>query len=157
MTFDEIGLRTALGRFCSGVTIVTASVAGTVHGMTANAFSSVSLSPPLVLVCVNRKARMHGFIVHGQRFGISILSDTQAALSQKFAGAENAVSEIVFEWCDGIAVIAGAIGHFICDHFSEHEAGDHTIFIGQVRKFATQPGEPLVYYSGRLGRISMTS
>lgn len=153
--FDTAGFRQALGRFATGVTIVTAAADGAVHGMTANAFTAVSLSPPLVLISVDNRARMRSLLASTGRYGISILQADQHALSSHFAGRPIEGIEVEFEWHDGMPVIAGAIAHLVCSIRDRIEAGDHTLHIGHVDAFHRRDGVPLVFFGSRyetLGR-----
>src|SRR3989442_4959548 len=95
---DSRAFRNALGRFATGVTVVTTAVADGVHGMTANAFTSVSLDPPLVLISVGKQARMHAHILQTTRFGVSVLSQDQVAVAWSFAGRPQEGPQPVFQW-----------------------------------------------------------
>lgn len=141
-------LRKALGRFVSGVTVVTSAVGDDVHGMTANAFTSVSLDPPLVLVSIQTAARMDSRIRASGRYGVSILCREQEPLSLHFAGARDATQEIRFAWRCGVPLIEGALAHLACSVTDSHAAGDHTLHIGQVDGLWHRYGEPLVFYTG---------
>src|SRR2546427_10220698 len=98
---DSRAFRNALGRFATGVTVVTTAVADGVHGMTANAFTSVSLDPPLVLISVGKQARMHAHILQTTRFGVSVLSQDQVAVAWSFAGRPQEGPQPVFQWRGG--------------------------------------------------------
>ncbi len=144
--------RNALGRFASGVTVVTIpdenEPAG-VRGITANAFVSVSLSPPLVLVSIDKKARAHAPLLDAERYGISILSEAQANVSDHFAGRPEAQVTPEFTELEGFAVLAGAAAHLVCRIAERHEAGDHTLFIGEVEALAVHEEAPLIYFRGK--------
>ena len=147
--------RAALGRFASGVTVVTIpdelSRAG-VRGVTANAFLSVSLSPPLVLVSIDKKARAHASLLSAERYGVSILAEDQGALSNHFAGFDASVTP-TFTELDGLALIGGAVAHLVCRIVDRHEAGDHTLFIGEVEVLAISDDAPLLYFRGQYGKF----
>src|SRR5688572_8501483 len=96
--FDAAMFRNALGRFATGVTVVTTAIDGGVHGMTANAFTSVSLDPPLVLVSVGEQARMHAYLLQNSRFGVSVLSEDQLAYAWNFAGRPQDGLQPAFSW-----------------------------------------------------------
>lgn len=130
--FDSREFRNALGRFATGVTVVTASVDGGVRGMTANAFTSVSLDPPLVLVAVGKQARMHAHLQEGGRFGVSILSEDQLAYAWSFAGRPQESLDPVFVWHGGVPLVEHALAHFICNVETTYPGGDHTLFLGRV-------------------------
>ncbi len=157
---DSVVFRQALGRFATGVTVVTAERgAGRVHGMTANSFTAVSLEPLLILVCVDKEARMLAVLKEAQRFGVSILKDNQRAISEFFAQpeqdpeAEQALG-IRFEWTAiGIPVLADALVQLTCTVLSSHVSGDHTIFLGEVETAEVFEGEPLLFFRGEYRRI----
>jgi flavin reductase (DIM6/NTAB) family NADH-FMN oxidoreductase RutF len=156
MDVSPLAFRDALGRFASGVTVVTvphaASPAG-VRGITANAFMSVSLEPPLVLVSIDKKARAHAPLVEAERYGVSILREDQAPLSNHFAGFDDSVTPRFTE-LGGIAVLDGALAQLACRIVGRHDAGDHTLFIGQVEALATHEAAPLLYFRGRYGELN---
>ncbi len=151
---DSRALRDTLGRFATGVTIVSTASDDGVHAMTANAFTSVSMDPPLVLVSVANRARMHQMLPDTRRYGVSVLASDQERLAMHFAGRPAADHADPFVWSDDVPVIADAIAHFVCDCYAEHEAGDHTLYLGEVRSFAARPGAPLLFHSGQFGRIA---
>lgn len=147
--------RAALGRFASGVTVVTVPNEGEragVRGVTANAFLSVSLSPPLVLVSIAKKARAHASLLSAERYGVSILAEDQGPLSNHFAGFDDSVTP-TFTELDGLALIEGAVAHLICRIVDRHEAGDHTLFIGEVEALRTSDEAPLLYFRGQYGKF----
>lgn len=143
--------RHTLAHFASGVTIITTTDAdGAVHGMTATAFSSLSVDPPLVLLAVGRKARCHRHLVAGRRFGVSMLADRQEALSRHFGGRHVADIEIRFETLGQTQVIQGALATLECLVSDPPVGGgDHSIFIGAVVSAAVSGGDPLIHYQGR--------
>jgi flavin reductase (DIM6/NTAB) family NADH-FMN oxidoreductase RutF len=156
VTPDEF--RAALGRFASGVTVITVETAeGDVHGMTANAFCSVSLHPPLVLVCVDHLAETYLHLRERGRFGVSVLKEEQEALSEFFADPErnpDAAYRLGIEYRpmrDGIPVLKNALANLDCTVVGAHSAGDHTIFVGEVKEIALGEGTPLLYFRGRYG------
>ncbi len=147
--------RYALGQFATGVTVVTAERApGQVHGMTANSFTSVSLSPLLILICVAHQAQLLPLIRKQKRFGVSILREDQRALSEYFAQTvEDPEIErrlgIHYRWTEtGIPLLEDALARLACKVVSEHAAGDHTIFIGEVESLDVHEGKPLLYLCG---------
>ena len=142
-------LRAALGRFASGVTIVSTVVDGSVHGMTANAFTSVSLEPPLVLVSIAERARMDGRIRAAGRYGVSILRRDQERLSLHFAGTRlRTPAAPAFTWRLGLPFVAGALAQLACRISDSHAAGDHVLHIGLVEGLWYEHGEPLVFHTG---------
>lgn len=156
VTSDEF--RAALGRFASGVTVVTVQTAeGEVHGMTASAFCSVSLRPPLVLVCVDHLAETYLHLSEHERFGISVLKEEQEALSEFFADPErnpDAAYRLGVEYrkmATGTPVLREALANLDCRKTGAHAAGDHTIFVAEVGEIALGEGAPLLYFRGRYG------
>lgn len=154
VTPDEF--KAALGRFASGVTVVTVQTAeGEVHGMTASAFCSVSLAPPLVLVCVDHLAETYLHLRERGEFGVSILKEEQEALSEFFADPErnlDAAYRLGIEYHQmhrGTYVLKDALANLDCSTVKAYEGGDHTIFVGEVREVALGEGEPLLYFRGR--------
>lgn len=154
VTPDEF--RAALGRFATGVTIITVETAnGEVHGMTANAFCSVSLRPPLVLVCVDQLAETYLHLHERRKFGVSILKEEQDALSEFFADPErnpDASYRLGITYRPmktGTPVLEDSLGNLDCSVVGAYEAGDHTIFVGEVREVTVSEGAPLLYFRGR--------
>jgi flavin reductase (DIM6/NTAB) family NADH-FMN oxidoreductase RutF len=127
--------------------------------MTANSFASVSLDPPLVLVCVDQNARLLSFLKTQRRFGLSILRDSQQRVSEFFAepqqnSADCAHLGIRFRWTEsGIPLLEDALAHLACNVVAQYMAGDHTIFIGEVESLETLDGEPLLYLRGQYRRL----
>jgi len=123
--------------------------------MTANSFTSVSLDPPLILVCVDQNARLLSYLKEQGRFGVSILKDTQQQISELFAKpqqdpAEEEMLGVRFKWTDtGIPLLEDALAHIACNVVAQHMSGDHTIFVGEVESMELMVGEPLLYYRGR--------
>jgi flavin reductase (DIM6/NTAB) family NADH-FMN oxidoreductase RutF len=151
--------RAALGRFASGVTVITVPTSdGGVHGMTASAFCSVSLRPPLVLVCVDHLAETYLHLSEHCCFGVSVLKEDQEALSEFFADPErnpDAAYRLGISYQQmrsGMPVLTDALANLDCSVVAAHAAGDHTIFVGQVNEVATQEGAPLLYSRGRYAR-----
>lgn len=150
------GFRAALGRFASGVTVVTIpheGEPGGVRGMTASAFVSVSLSPPLVLVSIDKKARAHAPLLVAERYGVSVLSEQQQRLSNHFAGFDDSVTP-TFTKLDGLSLVEGAVAHLVCRVVDRHEAGDHTLFIGEVEALNVSDEAPLLYFRGGYGKFA---
>jgi flavin reductase (DIM6/NTAB) family NADH-FMN oxidoreductase RutF len=119
------------------------------HGMTVNAFVSVSLDPPLVLVSLDHKSSMHRILPGVEKFGISVLTEHQESLSNHFAGRTVEGLHIPFVRHDGVPLIADAAAHFVVRKVQEHPAGDHTLYIGQVEHFELSDQKPLLFYAGR--------
>ena len=147
--FDPGQFRSALGRFASGVTVVTARYEDQTHGMTANAFVSVSLDPPLVLVSLDNRSYMHRILPKLGHYGVSVLAEDQERLSDHFAGRTSEGSHIRFLTRNGIPLLEGALAYFVVRVMDAHPAGDHTLYIGHVEHFESRDERPLLFYAGR--------
>lgn len=146
-------LRQVMGRFATGVTVVTTTDRGTIHGMTANAFLSVSLHPPLVLVSLGR-CRMNEMLPRTGRYGVSILSHDQKHFAAHFAGQRRSPVEPSFVWGHGLPLLDGALAHLVCRVADVHPAGDHVLWIGEVEHLHHRDGQPLLFYTGRFGTLA---
>jgi flavin reductase (DIM6/NTAB) family NADH-FMN oxidoreductase RutF len=153
--------RKALGHFTTGVTVVTVErEPGKIHGMTANSFTSVSLDPMLILVCVDQRAKLLPLLEGKKCFGISVLKAGQEAISEYFAkGEQSAEAEerlaIRYRWTPSeVPIIEDTLLHFSCKLITSHVAGDHTIFVGEVEDAEVHEGEPLLYFRGEYRRIA---
>jgi flavin reductase (DIM6/NTAB) family NADH-FMN oxidoreductase RutF len=157
MTIDPDSFRSVLGRFASGITVVTTvDQAGRDLGMTVSAFASVSLAPPLVSVCIDHAASMYDALRAAERFGVSILASDQEALSRRFAAMESShrFEGIGYERGDsGVVLLDEALAHIECRRVAQHEAGDHTLFIGEVERAAARDARPLLYYRGGYAQL----
>lgn len=158
MTIDPDSFRSVLGRFASGITIVTAIDAdGRDVGMTVSAFSSVSLHPPLVQICVDRAASMfHTLRQHAKGFGVSILGSDQEALSRRFA-AEDSMHRfdgVGYSRGDsGVVLLEDALAHIECRLYASYDAGDHMLFVGEVEHATAGDTRPLLYYRGGYAQL----
>ena len=153
---DSDTFRSVLGRFASGVTIVTArDDAGQDFGMTVSAFCSLSLDPPQVLICVDHVASMHDLLLTHPRFGISILASHQEAYSRRVADeTSNRFDGIAYERGDsGVVLLDQALAHLECRITEHHDSGDHTIFIAHVERAEPRHGRPLLYYRGGYAQL----
>jgi len=153
MSIPPHEFRQTLGRWASGVTIITAAHDGELRGMTASAFVSVSLEPPLVLVSVDDKAHMHAVLQDADRFGVSVLSAQQRELSNHFARRS---SDMEIPWVDfeGLPLIGGAIAQLVCRKVQVIPAGDHALFIGEVEYSRYTDDDPLVYFRGQYHELA---
>jgi flavin reductase ActVB len=154
-TFDR-EFRRALGQFASGVTVVTTiDAAGQPQGLTASSFCSVSLDPPLVLVCVDNRLSARRAIEESRFFAVSVLAESQEAVSRRFAsgGADKFASSGLVAGTNGAPVVAGALAHIECRLATAHLAGDHTIFVGEVTRLEAAPGRPLLYHESGYHRL----
>jgi flavin reductase (DIM6/NTAB) family NADH-FMN oxidoreductase RutF len=146
---DDRQFRSAMGKFATGVTVITTEVEGEIHGMTANAFMSVSLDPKLVVISIGEKAKVLNKIKESKIFTVNILAADQEELSMIFAGQLKEHKEVTFERLDGKPVLSGAVVQIACEVSAEHVEGDHTLFIGKVTDIHLEDVEPLVFYNGK--------
>jgi flavin reductase (DIM6/NTAB) family NADH-FMN oxidoreductase RutF len=156
MAADQEQFRRAMGSFATGVTIITVDFEGETQGMTANAFASVSLDPMLVLVCVDQKAKTHAHLHARKRFGINVLAENQAAVSEHYADPDRVEPwpEARFDRTQhGTPVLHGALAYLECRLQNAQDAGDHTIFIAEVEDIVLRPGEPLLYFQSEYRKI----
>ncbi len=149
-----IAFRRTLGMFATGVTVLTARVGEQVHGMTANAFMSVSLRPPLVLISIDRRARMGALLHQGTRFGVSVLEAKQTGLSDRFAGrVADDLPEATFEVVHETPLVEGALAHLVAHVVRSYWGGDHSLFLGQVEFARYGEGSPLLFHGGRYEQL----
>lgn len=146
---DDRKFRVALGKFATGITVITTEFDGDVHGMTANAFMSVSLDPKLVVISIGERAQMLEKIKHSKKFAVNILSADQQELSKIFAGQTKEKRDISFDRLGDTPVLKGAIAQLICEVVNEHIEGDHTLFIGKVVKLQLEEKDPLLFFNGQ--------
>ena len=153
---DGKELRRVMGLFATGVTVITTrDTKGNFYGLTANAFTSLSLAPPLVLICIDRKAETFAHFYDSKCFVVNILAEDQQELSarfsksggDKFAGVAHRPGHL------GVPLIEGALGALECRILETHEAGDHVIHIGQVEQMEIHDGRPLLFFQGRYRQI----
>jgi flavin reductase (DIM6/NTAB) family NADH-FMN oxidoreductase RutF len=149
-------LRQVMGRFATGVTVVTTTHRDTIHGMTANAFLSVSLRPPLVLVSLGR-CRMSEMLPRTGRYGVSVLASNQEGFAAHFAGQRVSDTPPQFVWQEDFPLLEGALAHVGCEVVDVHAAGDHVLWIGEVKHLSHRDGEPLLFYTGRFGTLREVS
>lgn len=145
--------RRAMAYFATGVTVITVDYEAEVQGMTANAFTSVSLDPMLVLVCVDQKARTHAHLHARKRFGINVLSSQQRLVAEHYARPDREPARAEAEagarfdrTKDGTPVLRGALAYLECRLQTAQDAGDHTIFIAQVEDVVVRGGDPLLFF-----------
>ena len=152
---DTDTFRAALGRFASGITVVTARDEGRDHGMTVSAFCSVSLEPSCVLVCIGHEASMHELMLRVKHIGINVLATEQEALSRRFADPESDRFDGVgyTRGENGVALLDDALVHLECEVVARYEAGDHTVVICAVERAAAYDGRPLLYYRGGYAQL----
>lgn len=159
-SFSSSDFRQAMGRFATGVTVVTTPHGKDgVHGMTANAFTSVSLDPPLVLVSVDKRANTHRLIPQAKRFAINILRRDQRDVSNHFAGKPNTEVEkkLKYDWQNEIPLLSDCLASVSCCLWANYDGGDHTLYVGEVVGLRVSEGDPLLFYRGNYGRLDPTS
>jgi flavin reductase (DIM6/NTAB) family NADH-FMN oxidoreductase RutF len=143
--------RAALSRFASGVTVVTTKdAAGNPHGITVSAFCSVSLEPPMVLICIEKTTGSHYAFPESGRFVVNVLSSLQKHISERFASQfDDKFDGIDITLnADGIAVLSGCLATLECRVRHAFDGGDHSIFVGEVENAAVADGDPLTYFRG---------
>jgi flavin reductase (DIM6/NTAB) family NADH-FMN oxidoreductase RutF len=148
-------LRTVMAEFATGITVLTARGEQVTHGMTANAFTSVSLDPPMVLCCVARTARMHDAILDARNFGVSVLSVEQESVARYFATKGRPSGMDQFERVDwfpgrhtGVPLLVGSLAWLECELAEVYEGGDHSIVLGTVLSASRGGGRPLLFLGG---------
>jgi flavin reductase (DIM6/NTAB) family NADH-FMN oxidoreductase RutF len=157
MSIDPDSFRSVLGRFASGITVITAvDGEGRDVGMTVSAFCSVSLQPPLAQVCVDHSASMYDALQHAERFGVNILASEQEALSRRFAAVESSHRFDGIGYTrgeNGVVLLDDSLAHLECRVVARYEAGDHTLFVGEVERAEARDGRPLLYYRGGYAQL----
>jgi flavin reductase (DIM6/NTAB) family NADH-FMN oxidoreductase RutF len=141
-----------MGSFATGVTVIAVRRQdGSVKAMTASAFMSGSLEPPLCVVAIGKGAQMHRHMSHAQRFSVNVLARGQESLSNHFAGRKVEGLKIHFDWLDDVPVLPGTIARIVAEKSDAPDCGDHTLFIGRVLDIDFSPGAPLVYFASHYG------
>jgi len=151
MPIEKNQLRQVMGHFATGVTIITTfNKDGQMHGLTANAFTSVSLEPPLLLISVDKKAESWPAFEESKVFTVNILADEQEALSRKFAvSGGNKFEGVAYrQGANGAAILDGTLAHIECTLYAAYEGGDHSIYLGEIQEAEVREGKPLVFYRG---------
>jgi flavin reductase (DIM6/NTAB) family NADH-FMN oxidoreductase RutF len=152
MAIDPRELRNVMGHFATGVTIITTKdAAGKPFGLTANAFTSLSLDPPLLLICVDKKVDCYACFEASKVFAVNFLSEGQSQLStrfatkgiEKFEGVPYKLGEL------GVALLDGALAHIECKLVSAYEGGDHTIYVGEIQNATVLGDRPLLFFKGK--------
>jgi flavin reductase (DIM6/NTAB) family NADH-FMN oxidoreductase RutF len=156
MAIDAHEFRRGLSQFASGVTVVTTrDAAGQPQGLTASSFCSVSLDPPLVLVCVDNRLGARRAIEERGLFAVSVLAESQESVSRQFAsrGIDKFSGVELSSGTTGVPLVSGALCHIECRLAAAHPAGDHTIFVGEVLRLEARPGRPLLYHESAYHRL----
>jgi flavin reductase (DIM6/NTAB) family NADH-FMN oxidoreductase RutF len=157
MTLDPDFYRSVLGRYASGITVITSlDTEGHDVGMTVSAFCSVSLDPSLIQVCVDRAASMFDALQTAERFGVNVLAAEQEALSRRFAAVESSHRFDGIGYArgeSGVVLLDDALAHLECRVIARHDAGDHMLFIAEVERASARDARPLLYYRGGYAQL----
>lgn len=152
-TIEPARLRAVMGRFATGVTIVSTIADGHVHAMTVNAFMSGSLAPPLCVVSIGKTTRMHRHLQDAGHFAVNMLTHEQARYSRHFSGQPIDGLDVPFELVGRTPVLVGALARVAASLVARHDCGDHTLFVGEIVHLDAGEGEPLLFYDGRYARL----
>ncbi|MES2359528.1 MAG: flavin reductase family protein [Gemmatimonadota bacterium] len=156
MSLDPDAFRAVMGRFASGVTVVTATDdAGSAYGMTVSAFASVSLQPPLVVMCIDHTASLHDTLANAPYFAVNILASTQEPIARRFAetGAQRFEGIGYRNGENGVPILNDVLAFVECKRVSSTEAGDHTVIIGETVAASMRDARPLLYYRGGFAQL----
>ncbi len=148
---DDATFRHVVGHFASGVAIVTTAVDGVPYGTTVSAVSSLSMDPPMMLVCLNRTSNTHDQVKKSGRYAINVLSSAQSDIAYRFAKKGDKFAGVDYEMSHGVPVLHGALAHIICTTEEEAIGGTHTVFLGRATHAAATAAQPLAYYRGAFG------
>jgi len=154
---DALSFRRACGQFATGIVIATAVGAdGQPHGMTVNSFTSVSLDPPLVLICVDKSTPLRAVFEQSGRYGLSVLAQDQRELSQRFAqrGHDRFQGVAWFPGSTGVPLLNGALSHLECEIRNVFDAGDHVVLLGEAVRVEFHGGLPLLYFASGYREIA---
>jgi flavin reductase (DIM6/NTAB) family NADH-FMN oxidoreductase RutF len=157
MPVSKDEFRSAMSRFASGVTIVTAKTeANQPAGLTVSSFASVSLEPPLVLVCIEKRASIHDLLVEGRYFGVNVLAEDQEILSRRFASRDtDRFSGTGYtEGVTGVPLLNDVLMAVECRIVHTYPGGDHTIVVGEVEHASVSDGKPLGYFRGGYAQLA---
>lgn len=157
MPVSKDEFRSAMSRFASSVTVVTTKTEDNeLSGITVSAFSSVSLDPPLILVCIDKRASFHDVLEKGRYFAVNILAEDQELVSRRFASKEpDRFTGLAYkEGVTGMPLLDGALASIECRVVHSYAGGDHTIVVGEVESAAVAEGKPLAYFRGGYAQLS---
>jgi flavin reductase (DIM6/NTAB) family NADH-FMN oxidoreductase RutF len=155
--FDAKELRRVMGMFATGVTVLTTrDASGRPYGLTANAVTSLSLDPPLLIICIDKRAETHPHFFDSRCFVVNILAEDQEELSTHFAksGGEKFGSLPYSINPDGVPVLQGTLAQVECRIIETHEGGDHVIHIGEVQHAEVRGGRPLLFFQGKYRQLT---
>ncbi|SET96209.1 NADH-FMN oxidoreductase RutF, flavin reductase (DIM6/NTAB) family [Salinibacillus kushneri] len=150
---DNREYRKAMGKFATGITVITGEFEGAVQGMTVNAFMSVSLNPRLITISIDERASMYEKLQNHNRFGVSVLSEEQKPFSMIFAKQIEKDREIPYEYRDGVPVIKDSLVSLSCSIQNKVKAGDHMLFIAEVTDVQVKEGSPILFYNSEYRNI----
>ena len=145
-----------MGHFATGVTVITTmDGSGSPFGLTANAFTSLSLDPPLVLICIDKGVQCYPYFEESGLFAVNLLSENQEELSRRFAtkGIEKFSGIQWRRGKQGVALLDGAMGHIECRIVNRYDGGDHTIYVGEVAHSSASGDRPLIFFKGKYHRL----
>ncbi len=149
-------LRQVMGQFATGVTVVTTvDKSGKPFGLTANAFTSLSLEPPLALVCIEKTVHCYSCFDESNVFAASVLSEKQEEISRRFAtsGIDKFSAVPWHPGKSGLPLLDGAIAHIECKIVKSYDGGDHTIYVGEVQEIQVEEGQPLIFFHSQYHRL----
>lgn len=154
---EQLVFREVIGHFATGVTVITSRHDDTNYGLTASAVTSLTLEPPMILVCVNKNTGTQDAISRSHKFAVNILDEDQAELAYKFAKPKSNKFEGVdyYQGIFGEPLLSGALAHLECRVAAETEAGTHKVFMAEVDKAEAGVGAPLTYFRGKFGRFEL--
>lgn len=150
---DDRLFRDAMGKFATGVTVLTTENEGVPHGMTANGFMSVSLDPKLVVISIGHKAKFLEKVSASKKFAVNILSEDQEQYSRHFSGRPGE-EPVLFDSLEGLPVLDGALAQIACEVVSSHIEGDHTLLIGKVLDLKLEDKSPLLFFAGKYRELT---
>ncbi|MDQ2890631.1 MAG: flavin reductase family protein [Gemmatimonadota bacterium] len=156
MSLDPDAFRAVMGRFATGVNVVTCTDAeGAARGMTVSAFASVSLEPPLIAICIDRTASMHDTLFEGEYFAVNILASTQEAIARRFAstGAQQFEGIGFSSGENGVPLLNDVLAYVECKRCTSTAAGDHAVIIGETLNASLRDARPLLYYRGGFAQL----
>jgi flavin reductase (DIM6/NTAB) family NADH-FMN oxidoreductase RutF len=149
--------RQVMGRFATGVTVITTTVDDQVYGMTANAFMAGSLEPMLCVISINNSAQMHDRLTRAGQFGVSVLSEWQQHDAAHFGGRHSDDLRPEFAFIGTTPLLTRAVATVVATIVDTVSCGDHTLFIGRITHLETSPGRPLIFYGGRYARVDSSN
>jgi flavin reductase (DIM6/NTAB) family NADH-FMN oxidoreductase RutF len=153
LEIDPVHFRRVMGSFATGVTVIVAEANGETRGMTANAFMSGSLEPPLCVVSIAKRAHMHGHVTAAERFSVNILAAGQEDYATHFAGRPVEFFTPRFDRKRGVPVLQGVSATIAADIAGAHDCGDHTLFLGHIRAMEADGRPPLLYHQSRFAAL----